>query len=1086
MNALSLNQKGAVIRVTVKGESSTRKPRGGQVCADEGEPLVVNLFGPVQAWRGDVELDLGTPRRRAVFGLLAMRANRTVSRDELIDGMWGDDPPPSAVNAVHVYVAGLRRAVEPRRAHRAPGRILTASGRGYLLRLQPGRLDAEIFGQHIAHARESRALEDFPATIRSLDAGLALSQATPLSGIPGPWAEIERVRLGELRLTAIEERIEAMLELGRHTEAAVQLAGLVREHPLHERLHGQLMLALYRCGRQAEALAAFTSTRRILIEELGVEPGPELRRMHAQILTAHEALEPSAGEPAAAGHDPFLAIGAGTPGERPDRAVPAQMPGDVLAFTGRATELAELDRMLAATVTTAGDAARAMVISAVSGTAGVGKTALAVHWAHRVKNSFPDGQLYVNLRGYDPDLPMAPADALAGFLRALGMADRDIPADVDERAAAFRSLLEGRRLLVVLDNAATVEQVRSLLPGSSSSVAVVTSRDSLAGLVARYGARRIDLDILSAGDAVALLRALIGERVDAEPNAAVSLAGQCARLPLALRIAAELAATSPAALLRDLVGELADGQRRLRLLDAGGDPRSEVRSVLSWSYQHLPAAAARLFRLLGLHPGPDLDFYAAGALAGPAPGEVRPLLSLLTRAHLIQPVRHDRYSMHDLLSAYARSLVTETPDGTEERQAALTRLFDHYLSTAAAAMRTLAPTEQNRRPRVAAPVLPTAPQVADPGQARAWLDAERAVLVAVTAQAGLHGWPGHATRLAATLSRYLVTGGHNTDAVAIHGHALRAARLARDRGAEANALIDLGEVRWRLGHSSQEAARYEQALAVLRETGDRPGEARAHGNLALLAWRQGRYTQAADHYEQAMAIFRDAGERAGEARALDNLGAICWRQGHYEQAAAHHQRALAVFREIGDRTGQACALGNLAVVCRRQGLLEQAVAHLEQSLSLSREIGDRTCEAEALSDLGDVRGQQGHYEQAADYYEQALRLFRRIGHQACEAQALNGKGKLLLATGNRSHARMQHALALELATRVGDKYQQGAAHDGLAHAHKAAGDLSSACTHWQQALALYTGLDVPEAGEVLGHLVVSGGFGRVYAVPATR
>jgi DNA-binding SARP family transcriptional activator/Tfp pilus assembly protein PilF len=1051
------------------------------VGTDDEEPLVVSLFGPVRAWRGDVELQLGTPRQRTVLGLLAVRANRAVSRAELIDGMWGDDPPPSAVNAVHVYVAGLRRAVEPLRAHRAPGRILVASGPGYLLRLRPGQLDVEVFGQHIASARESRERDDFAEIIQSLDAALALFQATPLSGIPGPWADIERFRLGEVRLTAIEERIDAMLGLGRHAEAAVQLAALVREHPLRERLHGQVMQALYRCGRQADALAAFAGARRILIEQLGLEPGPELRRIHAQILAGHEDLQPVAGE------SPAVEPAARPADAGADRggAVPAQLPADVPAFTGRADELAELDRMLAATVNTDGGAPRPLVISAVSGTAGVGKTALAMHWAHRIRDSFPDGQLYVNLRGYDPDLPMTPADALAGFLRALGMADRDIPADVDERAAAYRSLLEGRRLLVVLDNAADVEQVRGLLPGSSSCVVLATSRDSLAGLVARYGARRLDLGTLPTPDAVALLRALIGERVDAEPDAAMSLAEQCARLPLALRIAAEMAANSPFASLGDLVSELADGQQRLRLLDAGRDPRSEIRNVLSWSYQHLPAAAARSFRLLGLHPGPDLDPHAAAALTGTAPEHVRPLLSLLTRAHLIQPVRHDRYTMHDLLTAYARDLVAEGQDGTEERQTALTRMFDHYLTVAAAAMEALDPTDQNRRPHVTAPVLPaTGPPVADPGQARGWLDGERAVLVAVTAHAGIHGWPGHATRLAATLARYLVTGGHNTDAVAIHGYALRAARHARDRGAEAKALVDLGEVRWRLGHSAQEKAQYEQALVVLREAGDWAGEARAHGNLGLLAWRHGQHSQASFRYEQALAIFRDAGDRAGEARVLDNLGAICWRQGRYEQAAAHHQRALAVFREIGDRTGQACALANLAMVCRRQGLLEQAEHHLEQSLSLSREIGNQACEAEALSDLGEVRGLRGHYKQAADDFERALVLFRRIGHQASEAQALNGRGRLLLATGQPGHARAQHALALELATHIGDKYQQGTAHDGLAHVHRAASDLGSARRHWQHALALYTDLGVPEAGEVIGHLALSGRFDREDAAPA--
>jgi DNA-binding SARP family transcriptional activator len=365
----------------------------------------------VRAWRGDQELALGAPRRRAVLGLLAMRANRTVSRDELVDGLWGEDPPASSVNALHGYVAGLRMALEPHRARRAPGRVLLASGPGYLLQLEAGQLDAEVFGQHLAAAHELRAGGDLAGAARSLDAGLRLWQSAPLSGIAGPWAEIERIRLGEQRLTAIEERADVMLALGRHAEAAAQLAGLVREHPLRERFRGQLMLALYRCGRQAEALAVFADGRRVLVEELGIEPGAELRRLHERILAADATLDP----PAAPAARSASARSASASREQ-ERPVPAQLPGDVDAFTGRARELAALHRMLAAAggQHASGGRARAMVISAVSGTAGVGKTALAVHWARRVADEFPDGQLYVNLRGYDPGQPMPAADALTG------------------------------------------------------------------------------------------------------------------------------------------------------------------------------------------------------------------------------------------------------------------------------------------------------------------------------------------------------------------------------------------------------------------------------------------------------------------------------------------------------------------------------------------------------------------------------------------------------------------------------------------------------------------------------------------------
>jgi DNA-binding SARP family transcriptional activator len=379
------------------------------VIAAHGPALLVRLLGPVRAWRGDRELELGGPQRRAVLGLLALRANQAVSRSELIDGIWGEDPPPSAVNALHVHVAALRRALEPNRASRAPGHFLVAAGPGYSLQLEPGQLDAQLLARHLDAARASRAEGDLRAAARSFDAALRLWQAAPLSGVPGPWADIERVRLSDIRLTAIEDHAEIMLMLGRPAAAATELTGLVREHPLREALRGQLMLALYRCGRQADALAIFADGRRVLAEELGLQPGPGLRRLHQQILAA----DPALGPPAAA----TLA------GPEHIWAAPAQLPGDVDAFTGRAGELAALDKLAAMIGPPggAGQAGAAPTVICVSGTAGVGKTALAVHWARRVRAAFPDGQLYVNLRGYDPGQPVPAGDALAGFLRALGV-----------------------------------------------------------------------------------------------------------------------------------------------------------------------------------------------------------------------------------------------------------------------------------------------------------------------------------------------------------------------------------------------------------------------------------------------------------------------------------------------------------------------------------------------------------------------------------------------------------------------------------------------------------------------------------------
>jgi tetratricopeptide (TPR) repeat protein len=672
-----------------------------------------------------------------------------------------------------------------------------------------------------------------------------------------------------------------------------------------------------------------------------------------------------------------------------------------------------------------------------------------VHWAHGVRDAFPDGQLYVNLHGYDPAEPLPAADALARFLRALGLADQDIPADADERAARYRSMLDGQRMLIVLDNAGAVDQVRPLLPGTPSSTVVVTSRDSLAGLVVRNGARRMDLDLFPPADAIVLVCALIGGRARADPAAASMLAGQCARLPLALRVAAELAAARPALTLAQLVGELADEQRRLDLLDAGGDARTAVRGVFSWSYRHLPPDAARVFRLIGQHPGPDLDAYAVAALAGATIERARDVCELLARAHLIHPARPGRYAMHDLLRAYS----TDLSRAAGEDRAALGRLFDYYLAAAAAAMDILVPAERDRRPRIAPPATPI-PPLTDAASVRAWLDAERPTFVAVAACAAARGWPGHATRLSAIVCRYVETGGHYADAVAIHAHAADAAHAAGDRSAEAHALNHLGFITGRLGQHHEGVTHLHRSLALFQEAGDRSGAARALSNLASAQLRQGRYPQAASCYRQALEAFEEIGDSIGEARALNGLGLVDWQQGRYERAASHFRRALALFRRRGDRSNEAHALGNLGMVVGRQGDDARAAEHLEAALALLRRIGDRSGTASVLTDLGSVACRQGRYREAFRYQRQALALFRMIGERAGEAEALNGLGEVLLATAKPGPAHVRHAEALTLASDISNRNEQARAHNGLGAALLAEGLTSRARAHYAAALAL--------------------------------
>jgi DNA-binding SARP family transcriptional activator/Flp pilus assembly protein TadD len=977
------------------------------------------LLGPVLVRRGGVALPVPRGRQRAVLAVLLLNAGRVVSVGEIAETLWGAAPLPSASATVRNYVKRLRRVL----GDADQARIVTRSP-GYVIRVEPGELDVARFEAQLEGARDAAQGGSWEAAADQARAALALWRGEPLADVESEALALREVpRLAELRLQAAELRIDADLRLGRHGVVIAELERMAAAHPLREHLHTLLMLALYRDGRQAEALAAYRHARRVLVDELGAEPGAELRGLHRQILTARPVL---------AGPEPGrLPPGdARRAGATPGLVVPRELPGPVPQFVGRAAELADLTGMLERA---SAQRPRTLVISAIAGMAGVGKTALAMQWAHQVADRFPDGQLHVNLRGYDPGRPVSAADALAGFLRSLGVAEQDIPARTGERAARYRSLLAGRRMLIMIDNARNVEQVRPLLPGSPSCVAVVTSRDALAGLAARDGARRLDLGLLPLAEAVGLLRALIGERVDAEPEAVVTLAGYCARLPLALRVAAERAATSPGVPLADVTSELADRQERLDLLDAAGDQLTAVRAVFSWSVQHLDDEAARAFRLLGLHPGADFDAYAAAALTDTTLRRARWLLDRLGRAHLIQPTGTSHCGMHDLLRAYAAEQAADQ-DSEPERRAALTRLFDHCLATAAVAAGALFPAD----PDQPAPPQPAGlvPPLTSPAAALAWLDAQRSTLVAVAAHAADHGWPGHAIGLAATIFRYLDVG-HFTDAAVIHSHARRAAARAGDRTAEAAALMMLGAAGVAQGRLRQATSHLQQALALCRKDGDRTGEARALGNLGMAAYCQGRYQQSAGCHRKALTIYLDAGDRVGEARELHGLGVVDLRQGRYERAAGHLQRSLALFRDGGLRSGEAYVLGDLGELELRQGRYVQAAGHLRRSLMLGRETGSRLCLARALACLGAAELRRGRRRQAIARLRQSLALHSQVGNCSGQAEALNGLGEAFLAANQVDQASARHAAALALAIQCSDKHEQARAQSGLASARQA-------------------------------------------------
>ncbi|MFC0541437.1 AfsR/SARP family transcriptional regulator [Kutzneria chonburiensis] len=946
------------------------------------------------------------PSRRMtglVLGVLALRPNTAVPVGRLTDWLWRGRPPASASSNLRTHVAELR------------GLIRTADGEGpsiearqgrYTLRVTPDQLDALRFDVLFEEGRRELAAGRPEVAAGRLELAVGLWRGPVLDGLTVPddlRHDVER--LAAHRIEAIEDWIEARLALGRHAGLAAELDGLVTQYPLRERLWGQLMTSLYVGGRQAEALGAYRRLHALLDKELGVQPGPAIRDLHQRMLRG----DPLSG--------PAVRL----------RTRPQQLPRDPLIFVGRDAELRALSTE---------------PVSAISGTAGVGKTALALRWAHQAASSFPDGCLYADLRGFGPQPAQDPVAVLDGFLRSLGVEER--PRELDELAARYRTELADRRLLVLLDNAESAEQVRPLLPGDSASRVVVTSRDSLAGLVAREGARRLDLDLLPMDTAIALLRRLIGARVDAEPTAARELAEQCARLPLALRVAAELA-VSRRGPLSDLVAELGLETRKLDLLAAGGDPMTAVRAVFSWSYRQLPTPVADAFRLLGLHPGRDFDAYAAAALTGDAD-----TLAALVGGHLLEE-QDGRYRMHDLLRTYARELVT--PSESDE---ATTRLIDHYVYAASLAMDVAVEYEKDRRPKVS----PTthAPTFADIDEANAWLDAERANLIAVAPVASAR----QVGQLSAILHRYLDNGAYYHEAQLLHACAARSA----EPEARAAILCNLGVIFWRLDRPREALDRYLQAL----DTGDRSVAVRALNNIGLVDEHLGNYEQALGRFAEAARVADEVGDRPGRARALDNLGNVTEYLGRYEEALRHKEDALAIAREIGDVVGEASTLNNIGNVHERTADHHAALAHYRQALEIGRRIGHAEIEGHALDNVGSAYRNIGDHAKAVDHHRRAIDLARETDNNYLLARALNNFGETLRQQGSPAQAADAHREALDIAVTLRELLVQARAHDGIAHSARTSAE---AREHWRQALAIYRQLNAPEATAVAACLADS-------------
>ncbi|WP_447004489.1 BTAD domain-containing putative transcriptional regulator [Saccharothrix isguenensis] len=981
------------------------------------------VLGPLEVWHDGVRLTIPAGRARVLLAVLLLHPNQLVTVDTLVDRLWeGGTPNPARVRAtLHMVVARLRQAL-------GEANVVRTVTNGYLAEVGPGSLDLLVFREWVKQGRLAEALE--------------LWRGEPLPDVGSDSLYREHVvPLLEERLAVVVRRIDADLAAGRADELVAELRALTRRHPLSERLWVRLILALYRSGRQDEALAAYGEIRAALAEELGVDPSAELQDLHGRILRADD-----------------VAPGRAT--------VPRQLPPDVAGFTGRREQLAVLDGMPKA-------AGGFVAITAVTGSAGIGKTALAVHWAHRVRPMFPDGQLFANLRGYDPAGPVRPEQVLARFLRALDVPAERIPEGLDEMVGLYRSLVADRHFLVVLDNAASADQVRPLLPGTDTCLVVVTSRSELRGLAALDGARALRLDVLTPAESAGLLRAAMPEAAAAEVT---ELAQLCGHLPLALRIAV---ANAVAQGLHPYLAALRGGDRLSRLA-VEDDPQAAVRAAFDLSHRTLDDPVRRVFRLLGVVPGPDFDPVAVADLAGVEVGDAGRALDRLTSANLVQHDGRGRFGLHDLVREYTRELLDDR-ETTEGRS----RLFDGYLRRAVAASTLLYP-----HARATTTAEPDTSAFSDHDEALRWLETERLNLLAAVADAAEHGPRRYAWDLLFALrlftwTRRLFDGWAETSRVAlaaarsesddvgqmavgiclaIHDHSLsrqaeaiehfRRVVAIGEHGAwpwgKAIALGGLGNVYQEQGQLVLAARMFRQAHAVNRESGSTRGQAVTLCNLGTALFDSGALADARAALEESFDLLTAAGSQVGQAVVLNVLGGVSLAEGDADAARELQDRALELFRATGHRRGEAATLDNLAAIARHLGDYPVAAGLAREALAIAEDTDDHWNRIDAWNALAAVEHRLGDTRAAADRYRAALRGAAESGYALGELQALIG---VALVEPGDDGALPAAGRAVELASTMGARMVGARALAALARVHRARGDRTAARSAAESALA---------------------------------
>ncbi|TQM80814.1 DNA-binding SARP family transcriptional activator [Saccharothrix saharensis] len=870
------------------------------------------LLGGVRARVGGADLDIGHTRRRSVLAALLLEQGRPVPAERLVDRVWGEQPPLRARETLYGYLSKLRAA----------GIDIRRRSGGYLL--ETDRVDLVEFRTLVEQARGER---DDERAAELYDRALRLWRGDALDGLDSPWFDQVRQSLQAERAAVELDRNDVEIRLGRHAALLPALRDAARAHPLDERLAGQLVLALHRSGRSSEALRHYDALRRTLADELGTDPGKPLQDLYLQLLGQQPAAETTGAEPA--------------------RAVPRQLPAPQRWFTGREKEVADL-----------AEPSSTVVITAIGGAGGIGKTALALHWAHQHVDDFPDGQLYVNLRGFDPvGDPVTPQNALRGFLEALGVGDP--PADLDAQAALYRSLLADKRVLVVLDNARDTAQVTPLLPGGARCTVLITSRLQLLGLLTAHGARSVVLDVLDEHESRAFLVARLGaQRVDAEPDVTRELLELCGGLPLALSIIAARAVTQPDLPLSALAEELEE-QR----LDALDDLSADLRTVFACSLRVLSPAAVELFGLIGLTSAPELSLKAITALTGRT--ATRRLLRELEAAHLVHQHRVGRYRMHDLVRLYAAEVAPARADANLEA------FIGYFAATAHDGDRLIEP----HRPPITAPAGDAAP-LSDVTAAMDWFDAEYESLLAAQRLAADHRWHDVAWHLAWALTNYHLRRGHAVEDIAVWGIALGAADALGDRFKQVSAHKFLGMALTDVGRYDEGDHHLRQALELVE---DDYGKAAAHRAMAWAMERRGDVAGALVHARAQLELFRALGLEVRIAEALNDVGYRMARLGDHAGAEDHCREALALNRKLGHVDGEAATSDSLGYIAHHHGRDADAVEHYRHALKLYRRLDNSYEEASVLRHFGDVLAVLGRDEEARDAWQRALTLFRAQG-----------------------------------------------------------------------------------------------------------